>query len=130
MDQVNGYFFPKTCCMNIEIIRNICRALPSATEGIKWGNDLCFMIGDKMFCVITLESPSRVSLKVKDEEFEELTNLNGIVPAPYVARHKWILVEQISIFSKKEWEFYIHQSYLLVRSKLPKKKMAQLKNLK
>lgn len=88
------------------------------------------MIGDKMFCVMTLESPSKVSLKVKDEEFEELTNFNGIVPAPYVARYKWVLVEQISIFSKKEWEFYIHQSYLLVRSKLPKKKMSQLKNLK
>jgi predicted DNA-binding protein (MmcQ/YjbR family) len=123
-------FFRKPCCMNIEIIRNICRSLPSATEGIKWGNDLCFMIGDKMFCVMTLESPSKVSLKVKDEEFEELTNFNGIVPAPYVARYKWVLVEQISIFSKKEWEFYIHQSYLLVRSKLPKKKMSQLKNLK
>jgi len=47
--------------MNIENIRSICIGLPAVTEGIKWGNDLCFMVGGKMFCVILLESPFKVS---------------------------------------------------------------------
>lgn len=79
--------------MNIEIVRNICKNLPSVTEGIKWGNDLCFMVGEKMFCVVLLDTPIKVSLKVNDDEFDEIVNTEGIIPAPYAARHKWILVK-------------------------------------
>ena len=93
--------------MNIEIVRNICKGLPSVTEGIKWGNDLCFMVGEKMFCVVLLDTPIKVSLKVKDDEFDEIVNTEGIIPAPYAARHKWILVENTAVFSKKKWEHYI-----------------------
>jgi predicted DNA-binding protein (MmcQ/YjbR family) len=113
--------------MNIETIRNICNELPSVTEGIKWGNDLCFMVAEKMFCVISLNVPLKVSFKVTDEEFDEIVNLQGIIPAPYAARHKWILVEDVNIFNRNKWEHYIAQSYNLVKAKLSKKKLAQLK---
>ena len=113
--------------MDIETIRNICKGLPSVTEGIKWGNDLCFMVGEKMFCVILLNTPLKISFKVPDEEFDEISNSQGIIPAPYAARHKWILVEEVNIFNKKKWEHYITQSYNLVKAKLSKKKLAQLK---
>lgn len=114
--------------MNIEQLRTLCLSLPSVTEDIKWGHDLCFCIGAKMFCVTGLTGPLKISMKVKDEEFDELSSSEGIVPAPYVARYKWILVEDISRFSKKEWEHYIRQSYELVRSKLPKKVLKELDN--
>src|ERR1700756_2416470 len=97
--------------VNIELIRNICNSLPSVSEDIKWGNDLCFIVAGKMFCVVSLEIPLKVSLKVQDEEFEELAARQGIIPAPYVARYKWILVENINIFSPEKWEHYIRQSY-------------------
>jgi predicted DNA-binding protein (MmcQ/YjbR family) len=113
--------------MDIDIIRNVCKQLPSVTEGIKWGNDLCFMVGEKMFCVVALDTPLKVSFKVTDEEFDEMSTIKGIVPAPYVARHKWVLVENVSVLNKKSWEHYISQSYNLVRSKLPKKKLMLLK---
>ena len=113
--------------MDIEAIRNICKEFPSVTEGIKWGNDLCFMVGEKMFCVILLNIPLKVSFKVTDEEFDEISNSQGIIPAPYAARHKWILIEDVNIFNKKKWEHYITQSYNLVKAKLSKKKLAQLK---
>ena len=112
--------------MDIEVILKICRELPSVTEGIKWGSDLCFMVGDKMFCVVLLDGPVKVSFKVPDEEFAELSNSVGIIPAPYAARHKWILVEDIKVFSEKKWNHYINQSYNLVKSKLSKKKQAGL----
>lgn len=105
--------------MNIEELRKICKKLPHVTEDIKWGNDLCFCIAEKMFCVTGLAGPLQVSLKVKDEEFEELSNSKDIIPAPYVARYKWILVQHPNRFSKKEWEYYIRQSYELVKAKLP-----------
>jgi len=112
--------------MDIETIRDICKNLPSVTEDIKWGNDLCFMIGGKMFCVTPMNTPLRVSIKVTDEEFGEMTNLQGIIPAPYAARYKWILIEDVNIFSQKKWEYYIAQSYNMVKSKLSKKELAGL----
>ena len=95
------------------------------TEDIKWGNDLCFLVGGKMFCVTGLTGEMKVSMKVKDDEFDELCNRRGIIPAPYMARHKWILVDD-SAFTKKEWEQYIRQSYELVKEKLPQKIKKQL----
>ena len=107
--------------MDIESIRAICQKLPGVTEDIKWGNDLCFLIAGKMFCVAGLHHPLMISFKVKDEEFDELTSTPPIIPAPYVARYKWVLVEQATRLSKKEWEHYIRQSYKLVKGKIPKK---------
>lgn len=107
--------------MNVEILQSICKKLPHVTEDIKWGNDLCFLIAGKMFCVAGLQSPLMVSFKVKDEEFEELSNSEGIIPAPYVARYKWIQVQDSDRFRIGEWEHYISQSYQLVKEKLPQK---------
>ena len=91
------------------------------TEDIKWGHDLCFSVANKMFCVASLEGPLSISFKVKDDEFDELSSSAGIRPAPYVARYKWVLVEELGSLNRKEWEHYIKQSYDLVRAKLPKK---------
>jgi len=112
--------------VDIETLTKICKELSSVTEDIKWANDLCFLIGGKMFCVMSLETPLKVSFKVKDEEFDELSGSNGIIPAPYVARYKWILVEDVSVFNKQKWEHYIRQSYELVKQKLPKKVLTQI----
>src|SRR6478672_7846940 len=108
--------------MNIEELQGLCKSLPLATEDIKWGNDLCFCIGAKMFCVVGLnQSPTSASFKVLDEEFEELSTRKGFIPAPYVARYKWVLVEDINTLSTKEWKHYVTQSYNLVKDKLPAK---------
>ena len=106
--------------MNIETLRELCRALPAVTEDVKWGKDLCFSVADKMFCVAALDGPLTVSFKVKDEEFDELSSSPGFSPAPYVARYKWVLVEDVNKLNRKEWSHYIKQSYELVKAKLPK----------
>ena len=67
-----------------------------------------------------------ISLKVKVEEFDELSRTIGILPAPYAARYQWILVTEVSVFSKEEWAHYIGQSYQLVKLKLSKKVLNQL----
>jgi predicted DNA-binding protein (MmcQ/YjbR family) len=116
--------------MNVENIRAICKKLPDVTEDVKWGADLCFLISEKMFCVSGLEGPFGVSLKVTDEEFGAMSARPGIIPAPYVARYKWVMVQDPKALTKKEWEFYITQSYELVKSKLPKKKSKPVKKKK
>jgi predicted DNA-binding protein (MmcQ/YjbR family) len=113
--------------MNIEELQVLCKSLPHVTEDIKWGNDLCFCIGEKMFCVVGLnQSPTSASFKVLDEEFEEMSTRQGIIPAPYVARYKWVLVEDINTLSEKDWKHYTSQSYELVKNKLAPKTKKQL----
>ena len=106
--------------MNIDTLRDFCRKLPAVTEDVKWGHDLCFSVAGKMFCVVALDGPLTVSFKVKDDEFDELSNSPGMRPAPYVARYKWVLVEEAKALKKSELKQLISGSYELVRSKLPK----------
>lgn len=107
--------------MNIEELREYCLSLPAVTEDIKWENNLVFSVGGKMFCLADLDPPLRVSFKVPEEEFPELTSTSGIIQAPYFARMMWVSVLDESRLSRSEWEKYLRQSYELVKSKLPKK---------
>ena len=113
--------------MNIEDIQNICKALPAVTEDIKWGNDLVFSVGSKMFCVAGLnQSPTTASFKVTDEEFDEMCDREGFKSAPYVAKYKWVWIDDISRINKTDWKKYIKQSYELVKQKLTAKTKKQL----
>jgi len=112
--------------MNLETLRAFCLRLSATTEDIKWGHDLCFSVGAKMYAVTGIEGPFTVSFKVTPEQFGELTARNGIVPAPYMARNNWVLVEAPEQLSAAEWEKYVTQSYELVKSKLPKKLLKEL----
>ena len=105
--------------MNIDFLRKYCNSLPGVEEEIKWGNDLCFLVGGKMFCVTSLEGPFSATFKVTDEEFDELTGSGNFEPAPYLARAKWVLATTSTRLSKKEWEFYLSQSHKLIAAKLP-----------
>lgn len=108
--------------MTIEELQDACRELPGATEDIKWENDLCFCVAGKMFLVVGLNQvPTTASFKVTPEEFADLTSRPGFVPAPYLARHHWVLAENISFLPQQAWAQYARQSYELVAGKLPKK---------
>ena len=112
--------------MSIDQLRNICLSLPAVTEDVKWDHDLCFSVASKMFCVTALDPPFKASFKVRDDEFEELSNSEGFMPAPYMARAKWVLVTDPARLSKKEWEHFVKQSYELVKAKIPKKIIKEL----
>lgn len=108
--------------MNIEQLRKFCLALPGATEDVKWGNDLCFSVGAKMFCVTSADaSDSGISLKCTPEKFAELIEREGIDPAAYVARYKWVNIADIDAVTPAELKALIEKSYQLVFDKLPPK---------
>jgi predicted DNA-binding protein (MmcQ/YjbR family) len=113
--------------MTISEVREICLAFPGVTEDIKWGDHLCFNIGGKMFLVTAPDNvPVSASFKVTDEDFETLPNRSGFIPAPYMARNKWIFVDDINRFSNKEWLKYLQLSYELIFSKLTKKLQGEI----
>ncbi len=116
--------------MNLEAVRRYCKSLPHVEEDVKWGHDLCFLIGNKMFCVVSLE-PSRgedigLAFKTTPEEFAELCECEGIIPAPYMARNHWVSLQAYSALPWGELQARIARSYELVKATLPKKLQAEL----
>jgi len=107
--------------MNIEQLRKYCLAFPGATEDIKWGADLCFSVGAKMFCVTGADSVSGMSFKCTPEKFEELIEREGIDPAAYVGRYKWVHISDLKAVAPQELKDLIAESYRLVFDKLPPK---------
>lgn len=108
--------------MDIEILQSICLGFKGVTQDIKWVNNLCFCVGDKIFCMTSLdEVPTRASFKVPKDEFEELISDEVYVQAPYMARNQWVLVKDITMVSELEWRSFLKKSYDLVSAKLPRK---------
>jgi len=113
--------------MDIDWVRRFCLALPHTTEHIQWEIDLVFKVGGKMFAVVPTEL-ARVcmSFKCSDEEFAELIERPGIIPAPYMARAKWVALEEADALTKGELERLLQSAHGLVFAKLPAKLRAQL----
>lgn len=107
--------------MNIEQLRKFCLSMPGATEDIKWAADLCFCVGAKMFCVTGVDSvQSGMSIKCTPEKFAELIEREGIDPAAYVGRYKWVRITNLDAVGADELKELIRTSYKLVLEKLPK----------
>ena len=108
--------------MDAEWLREVCLALPHTTEHIQWGYDLVFKVHGKMFAVAPLE-PARVvlSFKCSDESFAELTERPDLIPAPYMARAKWVALQTRDAVRRDELVELLRASYELVFAKLPKR---------
>jgi predicted DNA-binding protein (MmcQ/YjbR family) len=113
--------------MRLDVVRSFCRGLPHVTEDVKWGHDLCFSIGGKMFCVVDLEPPHSIAFKCTPEAFADLVERQGIVPAPYMARNLWVQEQPLGdALERRELEALVTTSYNLVLAKLPKRMQAAL----
>lgn len=108
--------------MDINWIRDLCLSFPQTTEQIQWGDDLVFKVAGKIHAVTVLK-PAKIWLcfKVSPEQFAELTERPGIIPAPYLARAKWVALETKDALPSDELALLLRESYDLVVAKLPKK---------
>ena len=112
----------------LELVRSFCRALPDVSEDVKWGNDLVFMVGGKMFCVVCLEPPHQIAFKCTPETFAELVEQPGVIPAPYMARAMWVQEKELGgSIGRRDREQLIMTAYELVKAKLPKRRTAATK---
>jgi predicted DNA-binding protein (MmcQ/YjbR family) len=113
--------------VNREWVRRRCMSLPHVTEQVQWKIDLVFKISGKMFAVMALEpAPVCLSFKCTPEDFEELIERPGIIPAPYMARAKWVGLESFDAMPRKELEPRLKRAYELIFEKLPKKTRREL----
>lgn len=106
----------------------LCGRWPGVTRDIKWETRLVFSVDAKMFAMTAADSrePAYLYFKVPDERFLELTDRPGIVPAPYLARARWVMVAEPARFVTAELASLVLGSYTLVRAKLTKKQQAEL----
>ncbi len=114
--------------MNIVAIKKYCASLPHATADVKWGVDHVYSIGGKMFAVACANTSRGVyfGFKVDDERFLEYTDRPGFIPAPYLARAKWVQVTDMKKINASELKALITRSYQLVAARLTKKLRAEL----
>lgn len=108
--------------------RALAADLPAATQDIKWGADLVFSVGGRMFCVFLLRDgiAQSCSFKVDDDRFLELTGVDGVVPAPYLARARWVQVKQPHGLSAADLDGLVRRSHALVAAKLTRKLRREL----
>ncbi|HET9840110.1 MAG TPA: MmcQ/YjbR family DNA-binding protein [Candidatus Angelobacter sp.] len=114
---------------HVDWAREVCLSLPHATEDVQWEHNLLFRIAGKMFCIANLEpalSPTKIAFKCTPEKFAELVEIEGIIPAPYMARNYWVAVLEMSALRRTELEELVLASYHLIREKLPRKQLAEL----
>jgi len=109
--------------MNIEDVRQYALTMPGATEDMPYGPDwLIFRIEGKIFLHIWLESPEPTcAVKLEPDFGQELRErYDGVRPAYHLNKVHWsdLYLELIDEQQVEEW---IRRSYLLVRSKLPKR---------
>jgi predicted DNA-binding protein (MmcQ/YjbR family) len=113
----------------LDWVRAFCLSLPHATEDVQWEHDLLFRIAGKMFCVANLEpgmSPTKIAFKCTPEKFAELVEIDGIIPAPYMARNHWVAMLSIDALRQPEIKELIEESYRMILAKLPKKMQSEL----
>jgi predicted DNA-binding protein (MmcQ/YjbR family) len=109
--------------MNIEEVRDYALSLPGVTEDSPYGPDMIvFRIEQKIFLHMPLEyADPRVSVKLPPEEGQSLReHTDGIRPAYHLNKTHWNDI-YLDIIDGDEVKKLIHESYMLVLSKLPKK---------
>lgn len=109
----------------------LCGHWPGVTHDIKWGGVLVFSVGGKMFAVTPANGgeDGRLSFKVADERFLELTDQPGIIPAPYMARLHWVCIVEPQHVDRAKLAAFILDAYTLIRAKLTRKRQAELGSL-
>jgi len=106
---------------DLEWLRKFCLAFPDATEDMPWPDDLCFKVRGKIFAGMALSDGRfpRITLKASPDAFHELLEIEGIAPAPYVGRYKWVTLSNPNVVDATQLEALIRQSYDLISSKAP-----------
>lgn len=109
----------------------LCRALPKTTHVEQWGGASVWKIGGKIFAVCSNwgqggNTDAKISFKCSDMSYDLLRQQKGIIPAPYLARAKWVQIETAKALSDKDIGAYIETAHRLVAAKLTKAKRAEL----
>ncbi|WP_373236042.1 MmcQ/YjbR family DNA-binding protein [Cohaesibacter celericrescens] len=142
--------------MTREQFDSYCGGMKATTNVIQWGNASVWKIGGKIFAICSnwgdgkegpedqLEGRSenqsknasiggeaevhspRISFKCSDLAYELLPEQHGIIPAPYLARAKWVQINNPNAMSEQDLKLHLDAAYEIIAKKLTKKVRAEL----
>ncbi len=114
--------------MRLDRLKAFALAQRQTTGVNQWGG-LVYKVAGKVFLMIILDGGTidGVIFKCTPEEFDELTEIDGISQAPYCAKRMWVRVGDLAALPEPELQARILRSYDLVVAKLPKKAQAGLR---
>jgi len=103
----------------------VCLALPGATVDHPFGDDHdAYKVGGKMFAMVG--GLGGLSFKVSDIAFEVLTETGRARPAPYLARAKWVHLDDPAAWPNDDLADHLKTAHALIAAKLTKKARAGL----
>lgn len=106
-----------------------CQSLTCVTNVEQWGGASVWKVGGKIFAICSHWGPGghdKISFKCSDLSYVMLCEQPGIIPAPYLARAKWVQVETQGALTDEEIRTYIEGAHTLIAQKLTKKQRKDL----
>jgi predicted DNA-binding protein (MmcQ/YjbR family) len=90
---------------------------------VQWEGVVVFKVGGKMFCLIAPPDHSigRISFKCAPEHYDALSRSDGFRPAPYLARAKWVTLDDPGVLTPGETRAYLKRAHAVIAGNLPKK---------
>ncbi len=101
-----------------------CRQLPGATSQIQWETDQVYKVGGRMFAV--LGPTGTLSFKVNDIAFEMLVETGEARAAPYLARAKWVFLDDLLSMRDQDLQAYLAEAHAIISARLTRKQRAEL----
>ncbi len=111
--------------MTRDELHDAAMALPGATLDVKWGDDHCYCVGGKMFAA-TDRAHMGLSFKASDIAFEALTGSGRASPAKYLARAKWVTLDDLAVQDAAEVADWVRTAHGLVAARLTRRQRAEL----
>jgi predicted DNA-binding protein (MmcQ/YjbR family) len=94
-------------------------ALPATEIVYQWGDASVGKVGGKIFAILSGgETTPLISFKCSDMGSELLPDLDGVSPAPYLARAKWVAVKPDAALTSEELAAYLAEAHVLIAGKL------------
>ena len=119
--------------MDNERIDALCMALPHVSMTLNWGHRLVYWVGEreiggKMFAMTDLDGTGIGVLLFHcgAERFHELLEIEGILPAPHLARAFWVALERWDVLRPRQIEDELRRAHELIFAKLPVRTRALL----
>ncbi len=115
--------------MTREEFDHYCKSLKSATHVVQWRGASVWKIGGKIFAIhpdLGEDQKHKLSFKCSNLSYQILCELPGIVPAPYLARAKWVQIQTAEAMNHEDICDYIKTAYDIISNKLPRNKKSEL----
>ena len=116
--------------------REFLLSLPRVEETLQWDSFVYWVfdkaVGGKMFAMLEPEPGGKHvgAFAVPPDRFHDLLEVDGVSPAPYLARAHWVAFHDWQVFPQAELQQHLRQAYDRVETRLPTRiqRLAELKD--